>query len=78
MGGNFLSFWRSVLPRFRWAGSSAENVLFSSAARTVNAIFAKYLLHKCISSCHCDADFFKPFIVSIEGKVPYAKFKAKM
>ena len=28
MGGNFLGFWRSVLPRFRGVGSSAEDVLF--------------------------------------------------
>ena len=28
MGGNFLCFWRSVLPRFREVVSSAENVLF--------------------------------------------------
>ena len=50
----------------------------TSAARTVHAIFAQHLLHKSISSRHGDANFFKPFIVNVEGKVPHIKPKVKM
>ena len=52
----------------------------TSAARTVHAIFAanyQHLLDKCISSCQGAENFFKPFIVNIESKVPHAKSKAQ-